>query len=86
MTNKIDNFRDRVKKKKADKSVAKNIKEHIECEYFEEITYECPVRGKVVEKVKVTRLKAQKSPDKKLMYEYDFLNDDEDVSDEELVF
>ena len=35
-------------------------KAEVDFEYWTEITYTCPTRGKVIEKVKVTRYKPQK--------------------------
>ena len=34
----------------------------VESEYFTEVTWTCPARGKVTEKVKIKRLKPQAAP------------------------
>lgn len=46
------------KKKKSSKKRGHN-KSSIEKEYYEEIEYTCPVRGKIKEKIKVTKLKSK---------------------------
>lgn len=51
-------------------------KEEIESSYYEDITYTCPKRGKVTERVKVKRLASQKIPDKQVAYELDILKTD----------
>ena len=48
-------------------------KDEVESIYYDEITYICPKRGKVTEKVKVKKLKAQKAPDKQSLYELEIL-------------
>lgn len=64
--------------KKKSKEVTENKElELIESEMFLDITFTCPVRGKVTQRVKGTKYKAQKAPDKQINYEYDFLKEEE---------
>lgn len=58
------------KKSKKEEEVKKD---EVESTYYDEITYVCPKRGKVTERVKVKRLKTQKAPDKSPTYELDIL-------------
>lgn len=51
-------------------------KNEIESTYYDEISYVCPKRGKVTERVKVKRLKTQKAPDKSPAYELEILKTD----------
>ena len=51
-------------------------KDEVESVYYDEITFTCPRRGKVTEKVKIKRLKTQKAPDKTPTYELDILKID----------
>jgi hypothetical protein len=48
-------------------------KDEVESTYYEDISYVCPKRGKVTERVKVKRLKTQKAPDKTSAYELEIL-------------
>ena len=47
------------RKKKASKKKRGHNKSSIEAEYYEEIEIDCPIRGKIKQKVKVTRLKSK---------------------------
>lgn len=58
------------------KKIEEPKKDEIESVYYDEITYVCPKRGKVTEKVKVKRLKTQKAPDRSPTYELDILKID----------
>jgi hypothetical protein len=54
----------------------------IDFEYWTEITYICPKRGKVTEKVKATRYKPQKyKPGALDVKDLDFIRDDQDVEE-----
>jgi hypothetical protein len=58
------------------KSKEEPSKNDVESVYYDEITYVCPKRGKVTEKVKVKRLSTQKSPDRLPPYELEILKID----------
>lgn len=49
----------------------------IEQEYWQEVTYTCPTRGKVTQRVKVKRFRGQKAPDKP-EFELDILKQEEE--------
>lgn len=55
-------------------------KHKVETEYWQEITYDCPKRGKVTQRVKVKRFQGQKAPEVP-GYELEILkqNEEEDV-------
>lgn len=51
-------------------------KTDVESFYWTEVTYTCPVRGKVTEKVKVKKLKPQETPNIIQNYELEILKED----------
>ena len=53
----------------------------IETYYWTDVTYVCPVRGKITEKVKVKKLKPQESPKIIPNYELEILKDEVDDAD-----
>ena len=53
----------------------------VETCYWTEVTYTCPVRGKVTEKVKVKKLKPQETPKIIPNYELEILKDEVDDGD-----
>jgi predicted PP-loop superfamily ATPase len=64
--------------KKKNKEIIENKElELIESEMFLDITFICPIRGRVTQKVKGIKYKAQKIPDRQINYEYDFLKEEE---------
>lgn len=69
------------RKKQKEKELIQPENELVESEIMVEITYICPVRGKVTQMVKGKRYKAQNIPDKQINYEYDFLKEEEDNSE-----
>jgi len=69
-------------KKKQKEKITQPENQLIESEIWVEITYNCPIRGKITQKVKGLRYKSQKIPDKQINYEYDFLKDKEELNDD----
>jgi len=69
------------RKKQKEKESIQPENELVESEVMLEITYFCPIRGKVTQMVKGKRYKPQKIPDKQINYEYDFLKEEEDNSE-----
>lgn len=61
--------------KKFRKSSKKTDTNETELVYWTEITYVCPKRGKVTEKVQVKKLKAQPVPDVAQKYELEILKE-----------
>lgn len=53
-----------------------NSKEPVESVYWTEITYTCPKRGKVTEKVQVKKLKGQPTPESSSSYELEILQNE----------
>lgn len=65
---------------KKTKKTTKTSTEEPECSYWTDITYVCPKRGKVTEKVRVKKLKPQPVPETS-PYELEILK--EDANDDE---
>lgn len=53
----------------------KDVDKCVESEYWTEVTFTCPVRGKVTEKIKVKKIKSQPTPHVPL-YELEILKED----------
>jgi hypothetical protein len=66
-------------KKKEKEKVIQPENQLIESEVWVDVTFLCPVRGKVTQKVRGIRYKAQRIPDRQINYEYDFLKEEEEV-------
>ena len=66
-------------KKKEKEKVIQPENQLIESEVWVDVTFLCPVRGKVTQKVRGIRYKAQRMPDRQINYEYDFLKEEEEV-------
>lgn len=61
--------------KKTKKPKSKTNPSEPELTYWTEITYICPTRGKVTEKVQVKKLKPQPAPDVTQKYELEILKE-----------
>jgi len=55
------------KKKKVKAKTTKKADPNVEKEYFKEVTFICPVRGKITQKVKVKKLKTRDVGDTQLI-------------------
>lgn len=65
----------KTKKNSKPKNNDSQVKEYI----WKDITYTCPVRGKVTQKIKVAVLKPQDAPESKFEIELPFLKETDDV-------
>lgn len=66
-------------RKKKDKNELKEV----ESTYWTEVTFTCPKRGRVVQRIEVKRLKPQPTPDVMPGYELEILKNAEEFEAEE---